>query len=107
MFYTCIPYIINEFLLFSFYDIGKDFVSCDQLNENPGDIIEFRRLSFEIPALYIKIITYSHWGICAGNGMTIHFVNLYKKLGIVRYDPLESVANGSLCRLVRYHDVFQ
>jgi len=106
MFYTCIPYIINEFLMFSRYDNGKDFVSCDQLNANPGDIIEFRRLSFEIPALYIKIITYSHWGIYAGNGMTIHFVNLYKKLGIVRYEPLESVANGSLCRLVRYY-IFQ
>ncbi len=107
MFYTCIPYIINEFLMFSRYDNGKDFVPCDQVNANPGDIIEFRRRSFEIPALYIKIITYSHWGIYAGNGMTIHFVNLYQKLGIVRYEPLESVASGDFCRLVHNYDVFQ
>jgi cell wall-associated NlpC family hydrolase len=93
--------------MFSRYDNGKVFVSWDQLNANPGDIIEIRRLSFEIPSLYIKIITYSHFGIYAGNGMTIHFVNLYQKLGIVRYEPLESVANGSLCRLVRCYDVFQ
>jgi len=90
-FYALIPYIYREYVITLHYENNDEWVTWDKLKGNLGDIIEFRRHS------YGYSWGYAHWGIYNGEYI-IHLVNLKNGRGIVKFQLLETVANGDLCR---------
>ncbi len=71
-----------------------EFRKCDELQADPGDLIEFRRFCG----------LYGHWGVLVTNREVIH-LSFSKEEGLeIRIDKLKAVAHNGFCRVNNFEN---